>query len=90
MGGLLLYRLGAAEFGLRVDEFLRAEGASALLALVTISVRIAALRAGTDYVPVSQECLGLGIVVLLALLGDELALVVKLTEELRGVLVMNL
>ena len=89
VGGLLLNRLSAAELGLRVQELFRAESASALLALVPVGVRVATLGAGADYVPVGQEGLRLRVVVLLALHGDELSLVVQLTEELRGVLVMD-
>ena len=86
VGGLLLYRVSSAEFALRVDEFVRAEGAAALLALVAIGSFGAALRAGADDVAVSQESLGLRVIVLLALTGDELALIVEFLEKLRSVL----
>src|SRR5574344_149593 len=65
--GLLLYWLGAAELALRVDQLVRAEGAAALLALVAVCSFVPAFRTGADYVAVCQECLGFGIIVLLAL-----------------------
>ena len=82
MLGLHLLRLASAQCRLRIDKFLRAEGTSALLALVTISVRIAALRTSTCNITVCKESLGLGVEILLSLLGDELVIVIKLTEEL--------
>ena len=90
VGRLLLYRLGAAELALGVDEFLGAERASALLALVAVGSLRAAPGTGPDYVAVGKEGPGLGIVVLLALARDELALVIQLPEELGGVLLVHL
>ena len=90
VGGFLLDGLCAAEFGLGVDEFLRAEGASALLALVTIGPFRSALRAGAHDVTVSKEGFGFRVVVLLAFPGYEFAFIVELAEELRGVLFMHL
>ncbi len=90
MGCLLLYRLGPAEFGLRVDEFLRAQRASALLALVTIGIRITALRACTHNVAVCKKLFGLRIIVLLGLLCDELPLVIQFAEKPGSVLLMHL
>jgi 5-carboxymethyl-2-hydroxymuconate isomerase len=57
--------VAAAERAARIDEVLGAERAAALLALVAVSIRIAAGRAGADDVPVGEELLGLLIVVLL-------------------------
>ena len=90
MGGLLLHRLGSAELGLRVDELLRAESASAFLALVTICTFRTALGAGADNVAVCKEGLCLRVIVLLALPGYELALVVELAEEGGGVGLVHL
>ena len=89
MGCLLLYRLGPAEFGLRVDEFLRAQRASALLALVTIGIRITALRACTHNVAVCKKLFGLRIIVLLGLLCDELSFIVQLAEKFGSVPLVN-
>ena len=89
VSGLFLYRLGTAELGFRIDQFLRAKRASALLALISIGVRIATLRTGADDVAVSEELSGLRIVVLLGFLGDELALVVQLAEKLGRVLLVD-
>ena len=90
MGSLFLHRLRSAELGLRIDEFFRTESAAAFLALVPIGSLGSALRAGSDYVPVSEESLRLRVVVLLRLPGDELALVIELAEEVRGILLMHL
>ena len=65
VGSLFLHRLRSAELGLRIDEFFRAEGAAAFLALVAIGSLSSAFRAGSDYVPVSEESLCLRVVVLL-------------------------
>ena len=90
MLGLLLDRLGSAQLGFRIDQFLRAQRASAFLALVAVGSRIAALRAGADDIAVGQEGLRLRIVILLAFLGDELVVIIELAEELRGILVVDL
>ena len=90
VGRFLLDRLGAAELALGIDQLLGAEGAAALLALVAVSALVAALGAGAHDVAVREELLGLGVVVLLALLGDELALLVELAEEAGGVLFVHL
>ena len=90
VGSLFLHGFRSAELGLRIDEFFRAESAAAFLALVPIGSLGSALRAGSDYVPVSEESLRLRVVVLLRLPGDELALVIELAEEVRGILLMHL
>ena len=90
VGGLLLDGRGAAQLAVRVDELLGAEGAAALLALVAVGAFVAALGAGAHDVAVGEEGLGLGVVVLLALLGDELAVVIELAEEAGGVLGVHL
>ena len=90
VGGLFLYRLCAAQFGMWVDELFRAEGGSAFLALVAVGILVAAFGTGAHYVTVGEEGLRLRIVVLFAFLRDELALIVKLAEELRCILLVNL
>ena len=90
MGSLFLDRGSAAELGVGIDEFLGAEGGAALLALVTVGILIAALGAGAHYIAVREEGLGLGVVVLLALLSYELALVVELAEEFGCILFVYL
>ena len=90
VGGLLPDRFGSAEFGLGVEQFLGAEGAAALFALVPVGVRIAAFRAGPDYIAVGQEGLRLRVVGLLALPGDETSFVVELAEEVRCILLVDL
>ena len=90
VGGLLLDGLGAAELALGVDQLLGAERAAAFLALVAVGAFIAALGAGAHDVAVRQELLRLGVVVLLALLRDELARVVEPAEELGGRLGVHL
>ena len=90
MLGLLLDKLAAAEGRLRVNQLVRAEGRAALLALVAIGALCAAARAGAGDVAVSEEGLGLLVIVLLAHLLYELALLIELPEEVRGVLVVSL
>ena len=84
--GFLLDRHGAAELGVRVQQFLGAEGRTAFLALVAVGVLVAALRAGALDEAVGEEHAGLGIVELLGDLRDEVFLLVELAEELRSVL----
>ena len=67
----------------RLDEFIGRKRRPAFLALVTVGAVIAAFGARPDDIPIGKERLGLGIVILLGGLLDELALVVKLAEELR-------
>ena len=88
--GLHLLRLASAQCRFRVDKFLRAERTSALLALVAISIRIAALRASTCYITVCEESLSLRIEELLSLLRNELSIVIKLAEKLRSILFVHL
>ena len=90
VAGLLLYRGGSGELGMRVDEFFGAQGAAAVLALVAVGAFVAAAGAFARDVAVGKEGLGLGVVVLLALLGDELALFPELAEEIRRGLGVNL
>ena len=90
MGGLFLYRLRTAQFGMRVDELFRAEGGSAFFALVAVGILIAAFGAGAHYITVGEEGLRLRVVVLFAFLRDELAIIVEFTEKLRGILLVNL
>ena len=85
VGGFLLYRFGTAEFALRVDEFLRAESASALFALVTVCAFSSTLRTGSHNVAVCEEGFGFRVIVLLAFLCDEFAVVIEFFEELGGV-----
>ncbi len=87
--GLHLGGHGAGKRALGVDELFRRKGGAALLALVPIGIGIAALGAGAGDIAVCQEGLGLGIVELLALLGDELVVVIELAEELRGIPVVH-
>ena len=88
--GLLLHELAAAEGRLRVDEFVRTEGGATLLALVAVSAFSAASRTCTGDVAVCKEGLGLLVVVLLAHLLDELALIIELAEIVCRILVMGL
>ncbi len=83
--GHLLDRLGTADLGVRIDEFVGAQRGAAFLALVAIGAFVAALGAGSDDIAVGQEDLGLGIVELLRLLLDEFAFIVEFAEEFRGV-----
>ena len=76
MLGLLLHKLAAAESRLRIDQFIRAEGSAALLALVAVCSLRTAARAGTCNISVSKEGLGLLVIILLAHLLDELALII--------------
>jgi hypothetical protein len=52
---LLLHKLAAAESRLRIDELIRAEGGTTLLALVTISTFCTATRACTGDIAVCEE-----------------------------------
>ena len=87
---LLLHKFAATESRLRIDEFIRAECSTALLALVAISTLCTAAWACTGDVTVSKECLAFLVIVLLAHLLDELALIIKLTEIICSILVMSL
>ena len=87
---LLLHKFASAESRLRVNEFVRTECRTALLALVSIGSFGTAARAGSCDVTVCEEGLGLLIVVLLAHLLDELALFIELPEEIRSILMMGL
>ena len=87
LGGPQL-RLAAAERAARIDKVLRAERAAALLALVAVSIGVTTVGAGTDDVTVSEELLGLGVVVLLLGVLRKGAVLIQLEEEiLRGLLV---
>ena len=90
MLGLLLHELAAAESRLRVDKFIRTECSTTFLALVTIGSVSTAAWTCTCNVTVCKEGLGLLIIVLLAHLLNELALLIKLAEESRSILVMSL
>ena len=74
---------------MRVDQLFRAVGTAALLALVPVGVRIAALGAGPLDIAVRKEGPGLDIVVLLAFPGDEFPFIVEFPEELGGVFVVH-
>ena len=87
--GLLLHGRGARQFGFGVQQFLGAQGAAALLALVSVGVRVAAFGAGALDETVGEEHLGLLVIELLALLGHEVVLVVELAEELGRILLMH-
>ena len=90
MLGLLLHKLPSAECRLRIDQFIWAEGCSTLLTLVAIRTLRAATWACTGDITVSKESLGLLVIVLLAHLLDELALIIKLPEESRCILMVRL
>ena len=90
VAGLLLYRGGSGELGMRVDEFFGAQGAAAMLALVAIGAFMSAAGALARDIAVGQEGLCLRIVVLLAFLGYELALFPEFAEEIRRSLVVYL
>ena len=90
MLGLLLHEFAATESRLRVDKFIRAECSATFLALVTICTVSTAAWTCTCDVTVSKECLAFLVIVLLADLLDELALIVELAEIVRSVLVMGL
>ena len=90
MLGLLLYEFSAAESRLRVDEFIRAEGGTALLALVSICTFSAATWTCSCNISVCKECLCFLVIVLLTHLLNELALIIQLAEILRCILVMSL
>ena len=86
--GLALHRLGTAHARLGLQKLFRAKRAAAFLALVAISMRIAALGAYTLNQTVREEHFGLLVVQLLAFLADEIVLVVQLAEKLRCILSM--
>ena len=81
---LLHHGLGAADGGVRVDEFHGAEVAAALLALVAIGVEVVAVWAFAHDIAVGQKLAGLFVIILLGLLLHELAVVVELAEEVAG------
>ena len=67
-----------------VDQLVGRKGRSALLALVAVGAVVAALGAGAHDVTVGKERLRLLVVILHRGLLDELALIVKLAEEVRS------
>ena len=75
---------------MRIYQFLRAESASAFLALVPIGIFIAASGTGPDYVTVGKESLCFRVVILFSILCNELPLIIKFSEELGGVLLVDL
>ena len=72
-----------------VDEVRRIEGRATALTLVSIGVVILAPRTCTYYIAVGEELPSLGVVVLLRLLLCKGTLIIKCTEEGRGVLPMG-
>ena len=72
-----------------IDEFLRAERGTALLALVAIGIRCVASRTLAAYVTVRKEMAGLLVIELLANLLHELALVIEFAEEVACELVVS-
>ena len=72
-----------------IDEFLRAERGTALLALVAIGIRCVASRTLAAYVTIRKEMAGLLVIELLANLLHELALVIEFAEEVACELVVS-
>ena len=87
---LLQHRRRTRDGRLRIDQLRGREVAAALLALVAVGTRIAAVGALARHVAVGQELLRLLVVELLGGLLHQLALVVHLTEPLGGKLVVGL
>ena len=69
-------------------QFHRAEVAATLLTLVAISIRIATVRTFAHDITVGKELMSLLVIVLLALLFNELTIVIEFAEEVGGKLVM--
>ena len=74
---------------MRVLQFHRAEVASALLTLIAVGVGIATVRTFAHDVTVGKELTGFLVVILFALLFDELAVIVELAEEVGSELVVG-
>ena len=79
---LFLYRRAPAQGRMRIQKFVRTEGASAFFALVAISPFVTAFRAGAYYISVRKECIGFSIEILLAFFLDEFPFVIHLAEEI--------
>ncbi len=88
--GLHLLRLASAQCGFRVYQLLRAQCRAAFLALVAISIRIAAFRASSCYITVCKKDFCLRVEELLGLLCDELTVIIQFAEEIRRILVVDL
>ena len=81
MLGLLLDEFTAAESRFRVDKFIRTESSAALLTLVTVCALCTTTWTCTGDVTICKEGLCLLVIVLFTCLLDELALIIKLLEE---------
>jgi hypothetical protein len=73
-----------------IDQFIRTQSASTLLALVTISSLCTAFGAGTHYISVRKETLGLLIIILFTLPLHKLALIIEFLKKFRCSFVVNL
>ena len=82
-------RRSTGDSALGMDEVGGVQRRAAGLTLVTIGALILTAGAGARDVAVREELLGLGVVVLLALLLDEAALVVDGSEDRRGQLTVR-
>ncbi len=80
---LTLHGHGTRHGAVRIDQLVRREGRSALLALVAVSAVVAAFGTGADDITVCEERLRLLVVILHRSLLDELPLVVQLAEKFR-------
>ena len=90
MLGLLLYEFTSAESRLRIDEFVRTESGSTLLALITISTFSTTAWACAGNVTVCEEGLCLFVIVLLAHLLYELALIIQFAKIICRILMVSL
>ena len=82
--GLFHHRGGTREYGFWVDQVGRIQGRPALFALVPVRLFIPAFWAGTGHEAVCEELARFGIVELLPLLFDKIALVVKCFKKFRS------
>ena len=69
---------------MRIQQLIRAEGASALLALVSVCPLVAAFRACPHDITVCKESVRFSVEILLALFLYELPFIIHLAEKLRS------
>src|SRR6186713_650426 len=87
--GVPFNRRLAAEGTMRVDQHIGAEGAAAILTLISIGPLVAADRTGAHNISVRQKGPGFLIVILFTLLYFQFAPAVEVRKKFLGGLMMN-
>src|ERR1700743_114885 len=85
----LLHRRLSAQRTMRVDQYLRTQRRTAVLALIAISPGIAANGAGPDDKSICEKGLGFFVIILFAFFFDKLSPVVQIGEPFPRGLMMD-